>query len=149
MNSIKAFLDEGTRVVVSNQRHTWHADEPIGDGGTDAGPTPYELLLGSLAACTALTLRLYSRHKNIDLKWIRLEYEFDRVHAKDCAQCEDDDTTLIERIQAHVTLGGSFDDSQRRRLEQIVGRCPVHKSLASGIRIFDTVSFAEAAHEAV
>lgn len=43
-----------------------------------------------------------------------------------------------------MTLGGTFDDAQRRRLEQIVSRCPVHKTLVHGMKIFDTVEFADA-----
>ncbi len=144
MARITAYLDEGTRVAVTNDRHEWFGDEPIADEGTDSAPTPYELLMGSLAACTALTLRLYARHKQVNLKWVRLEYNFDRVHAEDCAQCDDDATGLIERVQARVTLGGTFDDAQRKRLEQIVSRCPVHKTLAHGMKIFDTVEFADA-----
>ncbi len=144
MHRISAYLDNGTRVAITNNRHTWYGDEPIADGGGDEGPTPYELLIGGLAACTALTLRLYARHKGINLAWVRMEYQFDRVHAQDCEQCEEEDAGLIERVQASVTLGGTFDDGERKRLEQIVGRCPVHKTLTHGIRIFDTVAFAEA-----
>ena len=53
MAKITAELTTGTVVRMSNGRHTWGADEPLNKGGTDTGPTPYELLLGSLAACTA------------------------------------------------------------------------------------------------
>lgn len=143
MARITAILESGTRVSVSAGKHSWYADEPADLGGTDEGPTPYELLLGSLAACTTLTLRLYANHKGIDLRWIKAEYEFDRVHAKDCEECENPDSGKIERVRAQVTIGGTFDEEQRKRLEQIVGRCPVHKTLTHGMQIFDRVEFVE------
>ncbi len=144
---IKARLSDGLRVTVSNGRHEWYADEPIAKGGEESAPNPYELLLGSLAACTAVTLKLYTTQKGIPLEWVETTYEFDRVHADDCAECEQEGTGLIERIKSHVTIGGTFDDAQRNRLAQIVCRCPVHKTLAAGVRIFDDVAFADATLE--
>ncbi len=143
MARITAFLETGTKVSIQTDRHTWFADEPIDDGGTDEGPTPYEMLLGSLAACTALTVRYYAKLKGLELHWIRAEYEFDRIHAEDCRECENPDTGMIERVSSFVTLGGRFTEAQRDRLQQIVGRCPVHKSLAHGIRMVDNVRFVE------
>jgi putative redox protein len=142
MARILAYLEEGTRVRLTNERHEWLSDEPIDDGGTDDGPTPYELLLGSLAACTAITIRLYARHKAIDVAWIRLAYTFDRDVIVDTVP-------FAELITAHVTIGGEFDDAQRARLGQIVSRCPVHKTLANGVRIIDEVAFEHTSDSAV
>jgi putative redox protein len=143
MARLTAFLETGTRVTINTEHHNWYADEPVAAGGTDEGPTPYEMLLGGLAACTTLTLRLYADHKGIALAWIKAEYEFDRVHIRDCDECETDDGGMIERVRAHVTLGGTFTLVERERLEQIVGRCPVHKTLTHGMRIFDHVAFVD------
>lgn len=142
MARLTAFLEQGTKVSIDTGRHTWYADEPA-PTGTDEGPTPYEMLLGSLAACTTLTLRLYADHKGIPLQWIKAEYEFDRLHVNDCEECEKEDEGMIERVRAHVTLGGTFTLEERQRLAQIVGRCPVHKTLTHGMRIFDHVEFEE------
>ena len=141
MARITAFLETGTRVSVRTDRHEWFADEPVADGGTGQGPTPYEMLLGSLAACTALTVRYYAKFKGIELRWIRAEYEFDRTYAEDCQECESTDAGKMERVTAYVSIGGDFDEAQQKRLRQIVGLCPVHKTLAHGIRISDDVQF--------
>ncbi len=141
MTRITALLHTGTAVELSNGRHRWTADEPLDVGGEDTGPNPYELLLGSLAACTCITLALYCRHKGIQLEAVEATYDFDRVHAKDCDECDDPDAGFIDRIKSHVTIRGDFDDPQRARLSQIVSRCPVHKTLEKGPVIADEVIF--------
>jgi putative redox protein len=142
METIRVRLESGTRALISARGHQWTADEPRELGGGDSGPTPYELLLGSLGACTAVTLRLYAAHKGIALRSVDVRYEFSRVHAEDCEDCDrrsQDDR--VEVIRAAVRLGGDFDERQRARLEQIVARCPVHKTLEKGVQIFEEVAF--------
>src|SRR3989304_1750079 len=63
--------------------HAFVADEPEEAGGNGLGPSPYELLLWSLGACTALTLLMYARRKEWDLQEVAVELTHDRVHAKD------------------------------------------------------------------
>ena len=142
MARITAELVSGTLVTLSNGRHTWRADEPTTAGGDDLGPTPYELLVGSLAACTLITLALYCRHKQIPLKSVTATYEHGRVHAEDCRSCEEPREGKIDQITSRVRIAGDFDDAQRKRLTQIVSRCPVHKSLSAPIDMIDEVEFA-------
>ena len=145
MAVITAELREGTQVSIRARQFAWLRDEPPVAGGTDTGPTPYEMLLGSLAACITATLRLYSDHKGIDLEGVDVTLEFDRVHADDCVDCDQRKDGWIDRIQTEVTIRGTFNDAQRARLKQVAARCPVHKTLANGVEIFDSVTFLEAA----
>ena len=142
MAQITAELTKGTIVQMTNGRHTWTADEPFDKGGTDTGPTPYELLLGSLAACTCATLALYARYKGIALVAVRTSYTYERVHADDCEQWADAKTGFIDHITTNVEIEGDFDEAQRKRLAQVASRCPVHKTLANGVVFSDNVSFA-------
>ena len=141
MAAVTGVLREGTQVTIESRGFTWLGDEPTGAGGTDAGPTPYEMLLGSLASCIAITLRLYAEHKGIPLEGVDVALEFDRVHADDCVGCDERDDGWIERIRSHVTLRGTFDEPQRKRLAQVAQRCPVHKTLANGAHMVDSVAF--------
>ena len=141
MARITATLTSGMVVKLSNGRHEWAADEPLAAGGTDTGPNPYELLLGSLAACTCVTLAWYCRHKKIALESVSTTYDFSRVHADDCVGCDERADGWIERIQSHVTLRGTFDELQRKRLAQVAERCPVHKTLAHAVHMVDSVTF--------
>lgn len=114
-------------------RHQFTSDEPrpIGD---DAGPTPYDLLLAGLGACTSMTVRMYADRKGWPLRQVRVTLRHKRIHAKDCVQCE---TTngWIDHIDREVELSGDLDDTQRQRLLHIAERCPVHQTLTSEIRI--------------
>jgi len=113
--------------------HVLVADEPR-PVGTDAGPTPYDLLLAALGACTSMTARMYADRKGWPLEDVRVTLQHKRIHAEDCAHCE---TTkgLINHIDIEIELVGDLDATQRQRLLQIAERCPVHQTLTSEIDI--------------
>ena len=139
MTTITADLSEGFQVQVTNGRHTWRADEPEKLGGTDSGPTPYELMLGALAACTAITLSMYAKRKEIRLTSISAQFTYDKIHADDCGFCEDDADGYIDTVSSQIFIEGDFTDAERDRLEQVAQRCPVHKTLERGISFSEQV----------
>ena len=114
---------------IAAEHHRLVADEPrpIGD---DTGPTPYDLLLAALGACTSMTVRMYADRKRWPLERIRVTLRHSRIHAKDCADCETKNG-WIDHIVRDVELTGDLDDTQRQRLLQIAERCPVHQTLTS------------------
>jgi uncharacterized OsmC-like protein len=143
-------MAEGFQVIVSSQSgltqdivsavNRWRADEPH-PHGAGTGPSPYELLLSSLGACTSMTLRLYAQRKGIDLKTITVRLRHYRVHAEDCRDCENK-STFLDRIDREIEFGGQLDESQKQRLLEIADRCPVHKTLKSGAEIRTTMVLA-------
>jgi len=141
MTQVTAKLTTGMAVQLSNGRHEWKADEPPEAGGADTGPNPYELLLGSLAACTCITIAGYCQFKKLPLESISTTYDFSRIHADDCKDCDMPDRGFIEKVTSSVHIEGDFDDAQRKRLAQIVTRCAVHKTLAHGVEIEDNTTF--------
>ena len=134
---ITAEMSENTRVEVTNGRHSWKADEPLEKEGEDTGPTPYELLLASLAACTLITLQLYARHKGITLGRVSARYE----HQKQDDLDESGRKKVVDVLTSDVKIEGEFTEAQRERLAQIVSRCPVHKTIENGSRVVDRVEF--------
>ena len=141
MAEITATLTDGMAVTMSNGRHEWHGDEPVLAGGTDTAPNPYELLLGSLAACTCITIAWYCNKKGISLDGVSARFEFSRVHADDCEDCDIPDRGFLEKVSSQIQIDGDFDDAVKKRLTQIASRCPVHKTLEHSIAFEDTVTF--------
>ena len=115
-------------------RHQLIGDEPVAAGGRDLGPSPYELLLMSLGACTSMTLRLYANRKGWPLARVIVRLRHEKVHATDCADCEDKQARL-DRIDRYIEVAGELDAAQRDRLLQIAEMCPVHRTLTSRIEI--------------
>jgi putative redox protein len=116
-------------------RHHLVADEPV-PVGDDTGPTPYDLLLAALGACTAMTLRLYAQRKQWPLDDVTVSLRHSRVHAEDCANCATQ-VGRVDRIERVIRLDGDLDDDQRKRLLEMADRCPVHRTLQAEI-VIDT-----------
>ena len=137
---VQAHLDTsvGFRTEITARDFAFVADEPPSAGGGDSGATPYEYLLGALAACTAMTLRMYAKRKAWPLEDVIVRLREARSHAADCANCETE-AVGIRRIEREVELRGAITDEQRQRLLQIADRCPVKQTLERGL-VFDSVA---------
>ena len=99
------------------------ADEPPAAGGQGAGPAPYDYLLASLGACTAITLQMYAERKGFELSNLRIELMLFKNREGE---------TRIERV-LHSTA--ELNDEQRERLLDIAGKTPVTKTLLNGVQI--------------
>ena len=121
--------------VIYGDGRTLISDEPVEVGGDDAGPDPYTLLLAALGSCISMTVTLYARRKVWPLQRVTVKLRQNRVHAKDCMECDQSTEGYIHRIERSVELEGDLSDEQRARLQEIAHKCPVHKTLSSPILI--------------
>ena len=108
---------------ISNGVHSLVADEPARLGGQDAGMAPFDLYLASLAACTAITLRMYAEKKG----WELGEFNADLTSSRDEAG----------KLQVHRILSatGALTDEQWERLLDVATRTPVTKVMSEGATI--------------
>lgn len=120
--------------VIRAGKHRLRADEPASVGGDNSGPTPYDLLLAALGACTSMTVRMYARRKKWPLDRVSVHLTHAKVHAEDCADCETRDGK-IDEIDRRISFAGDLDDAQRQRLMEIADKCPVHRTLHSEVKV--------------
>src|SRR5688572_20346152 len=104
------------------------ADEPAEVGGTDSGPTPYELLSAALAACTSMTLRLYAERKGWPLPPFTVEVAHSLVPAAAGAPARD-------RFDRRIAFAEPIDEAWRAKLLDIADKCPVHRTLERSAEI--------------
>lgn len=109
--------------ITTGSGHVLASDEPERRGGTNTGAPPYDLLLASLGACTAITLRMYSERK---------EWKLGTIDVKLRLIKEGDDPIRIERT---ISVAELLDGDQRAKLLEIADKTPVTRALAAGVPI--------------
>jgi uncharacterized OsmC-like protein len=125
---------EGFRQEVTVAGHRFVVDEPRALGGNDTGPSPYDLLISALGACTSMTVSLYARRKQWPLEAVTVRLRHSKIHAIDCADC-DTKGGMLDGIERDVELHGDLTGEQRAQLLEVANKCPVHKTLTSEINI--------------
>jgi putative redox protein len=117
----------GALTTLTDGRHAWSADVSQALGSGDAGPDPHDLLDSALAACTALTLELYIRRKQLAVT--DLVVNISHIEEKT------DAGAVVYRMTRTLDIAGDLSDADRERLREIAGKCPVHKTLTGEIAI--------------
>jgi putative redox protein len=118
----------GLQLLIEAGPARFVADEPVSEGGLDLGPTPHDLVCAGLSACTAMTMRLYAKRKG----WVLGVVQVSVTHSRHASE------TPADRFERTIEFAGDLDDTQRARLLEIAGKCPVHRMIEAGSAIVTT-----------
>ncbi len=110
------------KTEIQAKNHIITANEPESVGGQNLGLTPTELLESSLAACSAMTIRMYANRKEWDLQQVIVNVGFKR-----------NITTQTVTFKKEIELIGNLDDEQRQKLLQMGSKCPIEKMITGEI----------------
>lgn len=108
---------------VSSATHQFLTDKPEAAGGHDTGPAPYDFLTASLASCTMITLRMYAKHKEIELGDFSVEVDF---HTNREQQ---------EHIERRVIFAQPVSQDLKEKLLNVCSKTPVTKTLLRSLDI--------------
>ena len=133
--AVRLSEDDAFTSDVRVRKHRLIADEPNDVGGYDLGPDPYEYVASGLAACTVMTLHMYTRRKKWPLEEAICHVDIERKHCEDCTDVTSEKGLAIIHFKRKLELKGDLSDDQKARCLQIADKCPVHKSLHGQIKI--------------
>ena len=119
--------------------HELVADEPEAFGGNGGGPNPYDFLAAGLAACTSMTIRLYTDRRQIAVPGYAVEVSHDRIHANDCASCLNGGAAFVDRFTLRIVFDSPVAADVQAKVLEIAEKCPVHRTLASASAIVSSV----------
>jgi len=111
-------------------QHSIIIDEAKDVGGDGKGPDPYDLLLSALGGCTSMTIMMYARRKGWPLEGVQIKLNHEKIHAKDCDECELQEGKL-DQISKTIFLHGNLTQEQKEKLLEIAQRCPVNRTLTT------------------
>ncbi|MBX7043789.1 MAG: OsmC family protein [Ignavibacteria bacterium] len=124
----------GYKTYAASRGHEIVCDEPEDANGTDTGMTPYELLLASIGACKAITMRMYAERKGFPLEDVELEMFHKKVPAEELNGIKTE-SGKVDKIFIRTRLNGELTDEQKDRILEIGERCPVQKTVLSEVLI--------------
>ena len=116
---MKITFPGGKKVYAEYNGFTHKTDQPPADGGENSAPSPFDLFLASLGACTGFYVLSFCQQRGIDTAGIELRQSMDwdaRSH-------------LIGQVNIEIVLPAGFPEKYRAAVVQAAQLCTVKKHL--------------------
>ncbi|MES2885102.1 MAG: OsmC family protein [Pseudomonadota bacterium] len=112
-------------------RNAFTADVSEALGGDDLGPDPHDLLDASLGACTALTVLMVARRKQMPVEDIQVTI----THTESAG---------LYILNRQIKFIGPLSEEQRDYLLGIANKCPIHKAMQGRFEVVTVLAAPEA-----
>ena len=126
---VEVKLGDKFKTEVRIRDHALYVDQPPANGGEDAGPTPLEYLLISLAGCFGAIGRIIANQKKIALRSMEVsvegELDLDVLLGKN-----QQGRAGFSQIDVAVKIDADMSAEEKKSfLEEIDHRCPISDNL--------------------
>jgi uncharacterized OsmC-like protein len=120
MEVLAEYIDD-SRFQIAARGHRVICDQPVDNGGSDAGMSPPEYLLASLATCAAYYAAQYLKARKLPGQDLKV-----RVSAEKATQ-----PARLASFQIEVAVPG-LDDHHQAGILRAVRSCLIHNTLLGG-----------------
>jgi putative redox protein len=129
MTSVTVQHQGGDRFGIRISGHEVIVDQPVADGGTDAGPTPTELFVASLAGCVAFYARRYLARHGLPEQGLSVTAGYTMASRP----------ARVGEVRVSVRLPDELPPAAREALLAVASHCTVHNSLTTPPEVTVTV----------
>ena len=118
---MEIILEGGKVVTALHHGHRIKTDQPLGNGGTDTAPAPFDLYLAAIGTCASIYVKSFCDNREIPTDKIKIiqKTEFDK------------ETGLPVDITIDITLPEDFPEKYKDAIKVVAEKCKVKKSILS------------------
>jgi uncharacterized OsmC-like protein len=119
MSLVSIKHEHGLRVSAEIRQHKLTLDVPAGEGGTDTGPTPVELLAAALGACMAMHIAKYCKAAKLPHEGFGIDLDFQLAK----------DPLRIGSITVDINLPPNVPEDRLEAVKRAAQQCTVKNTL--------------------
>ena len=117
---LTAVYHSGTRYDITNGKHRVITEQPVEDGGQEAGMSPVELFVGSIAGCVGYFVGQFCGRHGIPREGLSVDAEWTMAEGPH----------RVGLIDLGIHLPHRITPEQKERLLKVAHGCTVHQSIA-------------------